>query len=188
VAETCVEEKIPSHAEAWVRSRVSPCGICRGQSGTGTGFFPSTSVLPCQFYSTGAPLLGKMKTRNWSSFSHLHHRVEQEVLRLRCVRIFCCGALLHKKNPSQGEEELICPTYKKGRPLTMWKLSWCIIGKRIVAYKVFSKMLFQRAQPYTEERFGDWQCRYRNKKSAYQLCSMRQILERWENTWLTHSV
>jgi hypothetical protein len=27
-------------AEAWFRSRVSPCGICGGQSGTGTGFFP----------------------------------------------------------------------------------------------------------------------------------------------------
>jgi hypothetical protein len=49
----------PLTAEAQVRSRVGLCGINGGQSGTGTGFSPSTSVLPCQFHSTGAPLDGK---------------------------------------------------------------------------------------------------------------------------------
>jgi hypothetical protein len=49
----------PPTAEARFRSRVSPCGICGGQSGIGTGFSASTSVFPCQFHSTGAPLLGQ---------------------------------------------------------------------------------------------------------------------------------
>jgi hypothetical protein len=46
-------------AEARVRSRVSPCEICGGQSGIWTGFSKSTSVFSCQFHYTGAPLLRK---------------------------------------------------------------------------------------------------------------------------------
>jgi hypothetical protein len=35
--------------EAQVRSRPNPCGICGLQSGTGTGFPPSSLVFPCQY-------------------------------------------------------------------------------------------------------------------------------------------
>jgi hypothetical protein len=53
----------PPTAEDRVRSRVSPCGICGGQSGIGTSFSPSTSVFPCQFHSTGAALHGNIKKK-----------------------------------------------------------------------------------------------------------------------------
>jgi hypothetical protein len=39
----------PFTAESWVHAQVSPCGE---QSGTGTGFSPSSLVLPCQYHST----------------------------------------------------------------------------------------------------------------------------------------
>jgi hypothetical protein len=40
-----VVSRRPLTAEARVRPRVNPCGICGGQSGTGTGFSPSSSVF-----------------------------------------------------------------------------------------------------------------------------------------------
>jgi len=35
-----------------VRFRASPFENIDGQSGTGTGYFPTTSVFPCQYHST----------------------------------------------------------------------------------------------------------------------------------------
>jgi hypothetical protein len=49
-----VVSRRPLTAEARVRSRVNPCGICGGQSGSGTGFSPSSSVFPCQYHSAVA--------------------------------------------------------------------------------------------------------------------------------------
>jgi hypothetical protein len=46
--------RLPS-AAAWVRSQVKSCGIWGGQSGTGAGFAPSTSVSPANSHSTNIP-------------------------------------------------------------------------------------------------------------------------------------
>ena len=48
-------QRLCPHAEAQVRSKVSPCEICGGQSVTGRCFSPSASVFPCQYHSTNAP-------------------------------------------------------------------------------------------------------------------------------------
>jgi hypothetical protein len=45
----------PFTARALIRLRASPWEICRGQSGTWTGFLPSVSVLPCQYHFTSPP-------------------------------------------------------------------------------------------------------------------------------------
>ena len=44
----------PLSAEAKVHLQTSPCRICGGQRGNGTGFFPLTSGFPCQYHSTNA--------------------------------------------------------------------------------------------------------------------------------------
>jgi hypothetical protein len=54
VAMAQVVSRRPLTAEARVRAWVNPCGICGGQSGTGTGFSSSSSAFPCQYHSTVA--------------------------------------------------------------------------------------------------------------------------------------
>jgi hypothetical protein len=44
----------PLIAEALVRRRVCPCGICGGQSGTETGCSSTSFAFPCQYYSAVA--------------------------------------------------------------------------------------------------------------------------------------
>jgi hypothetical protein len=42
-------------AQSRIHDQISPCGICGGQSCTGTGFSTTSSVFPCQYHSTAAP-------------------------------------------------------------------------------------------------------------------------------------
>jgi hypothetical protein len=67
-------------------------------------------VFPCQFHSTGAPLLEKGQKNN-NHHRHLHHSVAQEASRLRCVRSVCCGAFTITKT-TPGEDTLY-PLYKR---------------------------------------------------------------------------
>jgi hypothetical protein len=46
--------RLPVIAEARVRARVRPYGICGGQTGTGAGFFSEFFGFPCQYHSTMA--------------------------------------------------------------------------------------------------------------------------------------
>ena len=51
------------------------------------------------FISNGAPLIVKLGKKT----AHLHHRVAQEALRLRCVRSVCCGALQNAEKKAHIE-------------------------------------------------------------------------------------
>jgi hypothetical protein len=53
----------PLTAETWVRSRVSPCGFCGGQSGTGTGFSPEYFGRAC-LYAFCAKVYKSMYNKN----------------------------------------------------------------------------------------------------------------------------
>jgi hypothetical protein len=61
-----VSRRFPT-AAARVQAQVRSCGICGGQSDTGAGFFPRTSVSPASSHSTdcstpGAGAIGQLVT------------------------------------------------------------------------------------------------------------------------------
>lgn len=70
--------------EALVRARISSCGICGVQSGTGTVLSPSSSAFPYQFHSTGPPYpyiiwgINKRRVAGRSSDIVSPHRHDQQ--------------------------------------------------------------------------------------------------------------
>jgi hypothetical protein len=45
------------------------------------------------------------RKRTKNCYHHIHHRVAQEVLRLRCVRGICCGDFTTKKKEEEEEDD-----------------------------------------------------------------------------------
>jgi hypothetical protein len=54
----------PLTSQARVRYQVNPYEICGRQSGSGTGFFPSTAVSACLYFSSNVTL--SSSSTSWS--------------------------------------------------------------------------------------------------------------------------
>jgi hypothetical protein len=63
-------------------------------------FSSELSVSPCQFHSTGAPLIVKFGKKKLLIFI-FDTGVAQKALRLWCVRSIFCGALHHVKKDNR---------------------------------------------------------------------------------------
>jgi hypothetical protein len=65
----------PVTAEAWLRSRVSPCAICGGQSGTGTVLSPEYFGFPLSISFHRCSITKKNEKETTYLSHYFHHRV-----------------------------------------------------------------------------------------------------------------
>jgi sorting nexin-29 len=82
-----------------------------------------------------------------------------------------------EKIPAKWEEGSIYQIYKKGDQLECHNYR----GKTLLntAYKIFSKILYERLLPYIDKIVGNYQCGFRIGKSTMdQIHALRQILEK----------
>jgi sorting nexin-29 len=73
--------------------------------------------------------------------------------------------------PADWQTAVLCPTYKKGDKLQC--KNYRGISLLNVTYKIFTNIITQYPEIYTEEILGDYQCRF----TTNQILTLRQIIE-----------
>ena len=79
--------------------------------------------------------------------------------------------------PVEWKMGIVCPLYKKGDQLVCSNYRGITLLN--TAYKIFSKILYNRLQPYVKEIIGKYQTGFcRGKSTIDQIYTLRQILEK----------
>jgi hypothetical protein len=89
--------RTPLAMEARVRSLLSPCRICGGQSWHFDRFFPDYFGFPVSVLLDRCSTTWEDTKNDYHNHIRLHYRFAQETLRLRCVLNVCCGTLFYQK-------------------------------------------------------------------------------------------